>query len=225
VIERAIAEGRRGLFFDEGAEVISSCGIPVCPFAYATTAEDAERFANEVGFPLAAKIDAPQIYHRYEHGAVVTDIDGKGELAEAIERLEAIRSSLGIPGARVLVQKMVRGRELIFGLERDPSFGPVVMFGIGGTFVEALKDVAFAVAPLTEEQAERTIRSIRAFPLLQEFRGRSAVDIRLLSRILVALARIGIGIPQIEEVDLNPVIAEESKAAAVDILIRLSTAD
>jgi len=222
VIERAIAEGRRGLFFDEGAEVLSSCGIPVCPFAYATTAEDAERFANEVGFPLVAKIDAPQIYHRYEHGAVITDIDGEEELSEAIARLEGIRSTLGVPDARILVQKMIRGRELIFGLERDPSFGPVVMFGIGGTLVEALKDVAFAVAPLSEEQAERTIRSIRAFPLLQAFRGRPAVDIRLLSSILMALARLGLEAPRIEEIDLNPVIVEGAQAAAVDILIRLS---
>ena len=117
---------------------------------------------------------------------------------------------------------MVEGRELIFGLKRDPSFGPVVMFGIGGTFVEALKDVAFAVAPLSVAQAERTIRSIRAFPLLRAFRGRPALDIGLLSQILVGLARLGMDIPRIDEIDLNPVIAGEGGAAAVDILVKLS---
>jgi len=222
MIERALADGRRGLFFDEGAKVLSSCGIPVCPFAYVTTVEEGEGFADEVGFPLVAKLDAPQIYHRYEHGAVITGIGGREELVEAIERLEGIRSSLGIAGARILVQKMLRGRELIFGLKRDPSFGPVVMFGIGGTFVEALKDVAFAVAPVTEAQAERTISSIRAFPLLRAFRGRPEVDIQGLSRILVALAGLGMDLPGIEEIDLNPVIVGEGGAAAVDILVRLS---
>ena len=184
--------------------------------------EEGEGFADEVGFPLVAKLDAPQIYHRYEHGAVITGIGGREELVEAIERLEGIRSSLGIAGARILVQKMLRGRELIFGLKRDPSFGPVVMFGIGGTFVEALKDVAFAVAPVTEAQAERTISSIRAFPLLRAFRGRPEVDIQGLSRILVALAGLGMDLPGIEEIDLNPVIVGEGGAAAVDILVRLS---
>jgi len=222
VIDAAIAQGRSGLFFGEGAQIISAYGIPVCPFAYAPTVDNAKRFADDFGFPLVAKIDAPQIYHRYEHGAVITGIASKGELAEAIGRLKGIASSLGVPGARVLVQRMVEGRELIFGLKRDPSFGPVVMFGIGGTFVEALKDVAFAVAPLSEAQAERTIRSIRAFPLLQAFRGRPAVDIDLLSRILVGLARLGMDIPRIEEIDLNPVIAGEGGAAAVDILVRFS---
>ncbi len=225
IVERAIAAGKRGLFFDEGARIISSYGIPVCPFIYAADDRDLDGFLEEVGFPLVAKIDSPRVYHRYEHGAVIPGIDGKGELFEAIERLGKIKERLGVPDARILVQRMLSGRELIFGLKRDPLFGPVVMFGIGGTFVEALKDVSFAVAPLSEGQAERTIRSIRAFPLLEAFRGRPAVDIRLLSRILVALARLGMDIPRIEEIDLNPVIAEGSEAAAVDILIRLSDAE
>jgi len=222
VIDAALGEGRSGLFFDEGAQVISHYGIPVCPFAYAASVEEGLKFAREVGYPVVAKIDAPQIYHRYEHGAVISGIGGEGGLAEAIGRLKGIASSLGVPGARVLVQKMVQGRELIFGLKRDPSFGPVVMFGIGGTFVEALKDVAFAVAPLSVAQAERTIRSIRAFPLLRAFRGRPALDIGLLSQILVGLARLGMDIPRIDEIDLNPVIAGEGGAAAVDILVKLS---
>ena len=117
---------------------------------------------------------------------------------------------------------MVSGRELIFGVERDPSFGPAVMFGIGGTLVEALQDVAFAVAPISDDQALRMIRSIRAFPLLEAFRGQPAVSLRPLVRIVTALGRLAIEVPEIAEVDLNPVIADEHGAMAVDILIRLA---
>jgi len=96
-----------------------------------------------------------------------------------------------------------------------------VMFGIGGTFVEALKDVVFAVAPIGATTAERTIRSIRAFPLLEAFRGQPAVDLDPLASILTALGQLGLDFPEIEEVDLNPVIADQSGAAAVDLLIKL----
>jgi acetyltransferase len=128
---------------------------------------------------------------------------------------------LELAGARVLIQKTIAGRELIFGLDRDPAFGPVVMFGIGGTLVEALKDVTFAVAPVTQIQAERTIRSIRAVGLLGAFRGQAAVDLSRLAKLLSAFAQMGLDLPDLAEVDLNPVVVDASEAAAVDILIKL----
>lgn len=222
VVDGAVAEGRTGLFFSEGAEILASCGIPVCPHAYVNLPEEGRAFASDVGFPVVVKVDAPDLHHRVEHGAVITGIASDDELGAAIEKLRVVIDSIGLEGARILVQKTLVGRELIFGMERDPAFGPVVMFGIGGTFVEALKDVVFAVAPVTERQADEAVRSIRAFPLLEAFRGQPAVDIRVLARFLSALARLSLELPEISEIDLNPIIVAPGGPAAVDILITLS---
>ncbi len=221
VLERVRRAGRLGFFFDEGAEFLSAYGIPVCPYAYLAGDDEGVRFLDEVGPPLVLKVDAPDLAHRFERNALVTGIETEGALRDAIEQLRDVIASLRLNGARLLAQKMVPGRELIFGLERDPAFGPSVMFGIGGTLVEALKDVAFGVAPISEVQAGRMVRSIRAFPLLESFRGQPAVALPPLVRIITALGRIGLDFPQIAEIDLNPVIADERGAVAVDLLIRL----
>ena len=222
VIERARSEGRGALFFDEGAEVLEAYGIPVCPYVYLGPDDPADS-AADLGFPLVAKVDSPKLFHRFEQGAVITGIDSPETLDEAVARLRGVIESLDLDGARILVQKTLTGRELIFGMERDPAFGPVVMFGLGGTLVEALKDVTFAVAPISEAHADRTIRSIRAFGLLEAFRGQAAVDLEPLSRTLTALGQLGLDHPEIEEIDLNPVFADEHSAAAVDLLVKLKT--
>jgi len=224
VLDRVRREGRTGLSFDEGAEFLSAYGISVCPHAYLSDAEEGGRFLKEVGPPLVLKVDAPDLAHRFEQNAVVMGIETERALREAIIQLQAVIASLDLRGARLLAQKMVSGRELIFGLEQDPAFGPAVMFGIGGTLVEALKDVSFGVAPISEIQAERMVRSIRAFPLLEAFRGQPAADLPPLVRIVTALGQMGVDFPQIAEIDLNPVIADERGAVAVDLLIRLSEA-
>jgi acetyl coenzyme A synthetase (ADP forming)-like protein len=222
ILDRVRREGRIGLFFDEGAEFLAAYGISVCPYAYLGTAREGARFLAHVGPPLVLKVDAPGLEHRYELDAVVTGIETARGLREAFEQLRRTIGSHDLKGARLLAQKMVSGRELIFGLEKDPAFGPAVMFGIGGTLVEALNDVSFGVAPISDVQAERMIRSIRAFPLLETFRGRPAVSLPSLIRIVSALGQIGVDFPEIAEIDLNPVLADERGAIAVDLLIRLS---
>lgn len=164
----------------------------------------------------------PDLAHRFERDAVVTGIETVDALRAAVEHLRGVIAWLGMLGARLLMQKMVAGRELIFGLERTPAFGPVVMFGLGGTLVEALHDVTFGVAPISESQAERMIRSIHAFPLLEAFRGQPAVALPPLVWTITALAQMGLDLPEIAEIDINPVIADEAGAVAVDVLVRLS---
>jgi len=220
VIHRALSEDRIALYFDEGADILAAYGIPVCPYVYLDLSAPPSE-ASELGFPVVAKIDSPSLFHRFEKGAVITEIDTEAELASAVRHLWGVIDSLGLVDARILVQRTLMGRELIFGLERDPVFGPVVMFGLGGTYVEALKDVAFSVAPVSEPHAQRTIRSIRAFPLLEAFRGQSAVDLAPLARTLAALAQLGLDCPEIVEIDLNPIVANASGAAAVDLLFKL----
>lgn len=221
VIAAAKSAGQPGLYFDQGAKILAAYGVSVCPYAYVEKGDCADRAAVEsLGFPLVAKLDSPLLFHRFERGAVLTGIKSDGELSEAIQQLRKVAESLGPMGARVMIQRMLTGRELIYGLEWDPSFGPVAMFGIGGTFVEALRDVAFAIGPMTRAQAERTVRSIRAFRLLEAFRGQEKVDLSALVRTLQAVGQLGTDLPELREIDLNPVIADARGAAVVDILMK-----
>jgi len=220
VIDGVRAKERLSLTFAEGAEVLSAYGIAVCPFAYIEYMEEALAFAHESRFPLVAKVDAPALFHRFEKGAVITEIANQEQLGHAIERLSDLIARENLRDGKILLQPSLSGRELIFGLNRDPSFGAVLMFGIGGTLVEALKDVSFGVAPLSSSDAERMIRSIHAFPLLEAFRGQPPIDLLPLISTLHRLGRLGLDFPMISEIDLNPFIAGE-RTAAVDILIRL----
>jgi len=221
VLDQVRRAGRTGLFFDEGAEILAAYGVSVCPYAYVQSDDEALRFLAEVDPPVVLKVDAPELAHRFERSAVFVGIETERALLIAVERLRAVIAGLGLRDGRLLAQRMIVGRELIFGLERDPAFGPAVMFGIGGTLVEALQDVAFGVAPISEPQADWMIHSIRAFPLLEAFRGQPAVALPPLARIVTALGLMGIDFPEIAEIDLNPVIADERGAVAVDLLIRL----
>ncbi len=221
VLGQAAEEGRTGLTFGEGAEILSSYGLSVCPYTYVESLEDGIRFLKQAQGAIVLKIDSPQLLHRFEVNAVITDIDGNGALVDAFLQLRETIDSLQMRDARILAQKMLSGRELIIGLDRDPSFGPAIMFGIGGTLVEALRDVAFGVSPISRSEANRMIRSIRAFPLLQAFRGQPAVDLDPLVDIITQLAQLATDCPSIAELDLNPVIATPEGTYAVDILFRI----
>jgi acyl-CoA synthetase (NDP forming) len=167
------------------------------------------------------KIDSPELLHRFELNAVITNIEAEEDLVKAYSQLRESIDSLQMPDARILAQKMLVGRELIIGLEKDPSFGPAVMFGIGGTLVEALRDVAFGVSPISRSEAETMIRSIHAFPLLEAFRGQPAVDLEPLIDTITSLSQMAADCPSIAELDLNPVIATPDGTCAVDILFRI----
>ncbi len=221
ILEQADGEGRSGLFFSEGADILSAYGLTVCPFTYLESLEEGVRFFEGVDGPIVLKIDSPQLLHRFEFNAVITDIETHADLIHAYLRLRETLDSLQMPDARILAQQMLEGRELIIGLDRDPSFGPAIMFGIGGTLVEALRDVAFGVAPISRAEAETMIRSIRAFPLLQAFRGQPAVDLEPLIDIITGLSQLAVDCESIAELDLNPVIATPEGTFAVDILFRI----
>jgi acetate---CoA ligase (ADP-forming) len=220
IIQLANDQRQTSLTFAQGADLLAAYRIPVCAFSYVQDIKQAQKFASAFGYPVVAKIDSVNLFHRFERGAVVTGIKDKNELSCSLERLTEVIKKEALSDGQILLQPMIEGRELIMGMNRDPSFGPVIMFGIGGTFVEALKDVSFGVAPLSIEHAQRMIRSIRSFPLLKEFRGNPAVNIASLSRVLHNLSQLSLDIPQIAEIDLNPFIAGED-LQAVDILIQL----
>ncbi len=217
-IEQAKSAGRQILSFAQGADILRAYGIPIPPYTYVEKG-NINKFIREIGFPLVAKIDAPNLLHRFEKGAVITDITDRSALRNAIDTLRKVMTRERLNG-RILLQPMLAGRELIIGMKQDPSFGPVLIFGIGGTLVEALQDISFGVAPISPGQAEEMIRAIRAFPLLGNFRGQPAVDIQSLALFIHRLGTLSLDFPWIEEIDLNPFIAGKT-AAAVDILIKL----
>lgn len=221
VLETAGREGRSSLSFAEGAEVLAAYGIEVCPFVYAEEMGNMKEFLRRISFPVVAKIDATGLFHRYERGAVITGIASEEKLEQAVERLREQIVRERMSDGKVLLQPALSGRELIFGMERDPSFGPVLMFGVGGTLVEAFKDVSFGVAPLSPVAAERMLRAIRAFHFLEDFRGQRPVDLGCLADTLYRLGELSLDLQAITEIDLNPFIVGDRSAAAVDILINL----
>jgi acetate---CoA ligase (ADP-forming) len=223
ILEGATREGRTGLYFNEGAEILRAYGIEVCPHAYIDSLEEGVEFLRSSSGSMVLKIDSPHVLHRVELGAVFTAISTEHALAEAYAALRAAMEGLEAtaPNARLLAQTMLAGRELILGMERDAVFGPAVVFGLGGTLVEVLRDVSFGVAPISRADASEMIRSIRAFPLLEAFRGQPAVDLDALGQTIVRLAQMAEALPELAELDLNPVIATPDGIYAVDILVRI----
>ncbi len=227
ILQKALGEGRASLDQVEALAVLQAYGLPVPPFRAARTPADARQAAEQTGFPLAMKILSPDILHKVDVGGVRLGIRDGAEAEQAFkEILEKVRGHA--PKARldgVLVQQMVPpGTELILGMKRDRQFGPLLMFGLGGIYVEVFKDVAFRLAPVRKLGAERMIRSIRAFKILRGFRGQPPADLPKLIECIERVSQLAVDLPEIEELDINPLIAygEGRGAAAADARILLT---
>src|SRR5215208_5132819 len=219
VLERTRADGRPRLSETEALELVAAYGIPTAPARLARSADDAARIAAELGYPVVMKVVSPQVVHKTDVGGVRVGI-GNEEEARATFREILADVAAGAPGARVdgvLVQRMLRGgRETVAGITRDPSFGPLVMFGLGGIFVEVLRDVLFRVAPITALDAEDMVRGVRGVRLLEGVRGAARADFASLERALLSLSRLAADFPEIAELDINPLLAFPDGAVAVD---------
>jgi acetyl-CoA synthetase (ADP-forming) len=162
---------------------------------------------------------AAQIVHKTEKGLIRVDVRND---AEATTAFEEIMAGMNGSGNTILVQEMVKGqRELVVGLNRDPQFGPCVMFGLGGIFTEILKDIAFRIAPLDKRDALEMMQDIKAKKILEPIRGMPAVDKDLLADMLMTVGRIGLELEMIKEIDINPIIISAGKPVAVDALVIL----
>ena len=205
----------------ESKQLLAEAGIPIPPERLVATAAEAVRAAEEQGYPVAIKLCGRGIAHKTERNLVRLDLGDAEEVRRHAEDLLSQRGQ-GEGEARLLVQAMVSGRrELIAGLLRDPQFGPCVMFGLGGVFAELISDVAFAVAPLAEHDAEDLIHALRHRKILDAFRGEPVADIGKLAQILEALGRIGEARPDVLSIDLNPLILCGSDPVVVDALVEL----
>ena len=224
IIDAARKDGRTILSEIEAKQLLEQAGVPVSPARLAKTKDDAIKQANDLGYPIVLKIVSPQITHKSDVGGVALGLTSAEEVGEAFERVVAnakkAQPSATIDG--VAVQRMEKqGTEVIVGMTKDPQFGPVMMFGLGGVMVEILKDVAFRVVPLEERDARQMIHEIKGYPVLEGFRGSDPADVKKLEQLLLKVSQFVESHPEVAELDLNPVFAYKDGAIAVDARVVL----
>ncbi len=200
--------------FVQTMQLLERHDIPMVPSSVFVDQKEAWNFISKLKQPVAMKIDAAEVWHRTEAEGVFLNVSRKQEFEQAWQRLSSISEHRG-----VIVQEMRSGIELALGAKRDAQFGPVVMFGLGGILIELMQDVSFRVAPIDLAEARRMISEIKGYRLLTGFRGRPAVDQDKLAEILVNLGYLAAENSEIEEIDLNPVMANGQRIEAVDAKI------
>jgi acetyl coenzyme A synthetase (ADP forming)-like protein len=230
IITTALREERERLTVPESFEVLDCYGIPIAPFRIATTEDDVVAAAREMGYPIVLKAVSQDIVHKTEAGAVKLDLRDEDGLRSAWKEMEETLHSES-PEAReagVLVQRMwTGGRETIVGMTMEPQFGPIVMFGLGGVYVEVQRDVAFRVQPVSTVDALEMIHSLRGYRILEGVRGEEGVDLERLSEVIERVSQMVGDHPEIQEMDINPFLAfpEGQASVAVDARFRVGPAD
>jgi len=220
IIEKAITENRNTLTEAEAKELLKQYGIPVVKEKVVKTIEEAEKIAEKIGYPVVIKGLGAKLTHKTEKGLVKLNLKHKEEVRNAAL---CIKEAAGNDLEGFLIYRMLDGkREFVAGLFQDEQFGPTVMFGLGGIFTEAIGDVVFRLAPIDECEARKMIDELHAQKLLGAFRGENAPDKDSLTKTLVGLSQIGLEIPEIREIDINPLlVSPDGNVTAVDALIIL----
>ena len=233
VLSAAASAGRRVLLPEETEQLLVAYGLPMAPSKIAADEKEAVAAAVQVGYPVVLKGIAEDLVHKTEAGAVFLDLRSAAEVEQACRTMReafdraARDEPLRQPALRYQVQKMVRGgRETILGIARDPKLGAILMFGLGGIFVEVMKDVVFRILPITDVEAEEMVRGIRGHALLAGARGGPPVDEAFLVEGLLRLGQMAAEHPEIEQVDINPLLAGPDRASSfvVDARVRLAPA-
>lgn len=224
IFEAARAEGRKFLLENEAKTVCKMYGIPVTELRLAKNVEEAEKFSEEIGYPAVFKIVSPDVVHKLDVGGVILNIKSREEAKKAynqiIDNVKKHKPEAKING--ILVQEMApSSTEVIVGAIKDQQFGQTLMFGLGGTFVELLKDVSFRIAPISKEDAQEMISEVKAYPILRGYRGQPPLDIEAVAEILLNTSRLVMDHPEIKELDLNPVMVYVKGAKTVDARIIL----
>jgi len=225
VITNVKNDGRISLSEEEGKRILSSYGIPVPPEGTADSAHEAAELAEKIGFPVVMKILSPDIHHKTDIGGVIVGIKSHDEAMDAYETIMA-RTMVAMPDAKidgVSIQKMVSGQEVILSLIRDEQFGPVISFGLGGIYVEILREISNAVVPMTSEELDRMITSTKAFRLLSGARGKPPADIASMKDIILRMIKIAEDNPELYELEINPIMVGKIRGGswAVDALATL----
>ncbi len=224
IVLQALGEGRQRLKPLEALELVSAYGIPVVQSGLAQTRDEAAALAREIGFPVVLKVTALEVVHKTDIGGVALDIRDEAAARGAFDRLTAAAHNANpqAAAAGVLVQQLASGGiETIAGLSRDAVFGPLIMFGLGGIFVEALHDVIFRLAPIDALEANEMVQGIRGASVLHGMRGQPPADQEALVDALCRLSQLAVDVPQIAELDLNPLVARAKGVLALDVRVTL----
>jgi len=226
IIVNALAQNRIALLEPEAKDICRAYKLPVPEFILATTMNQAAKFAEKIGFPVVMKIVSPDILHKTEARGVLLGLYTKRDVENGFSKLllnaKAFKKTADIRG--VLIEHMApAGLEVIVGGMRDPQFGPVVMFGLGGIFTQVLEDVTFGLTPIKKSEVREMIRGIRGYRALTGFRGMFPVDEGAIASIVVQVSKIMSENQQIGQIDLNPVVAYSRGCSVVDARVLLAS--
>jgi acetyltransferase len=214
LLQRAAQAGRKFLSTAEAYRLLAAYGIPVAEWRLVDTPDEAEKAAAGIGFPVVIKVDSAAILHKSDVGGVALDLKDR----DAVRRvLREMRGAFEASDVRFLVQKYLPGgKEFIAGAKIEEGLGHLLMFGMGGVYVEALRDVVFKLAPITGVEAREMLSSIKLAPLLRAVRGEKGVDQGRIAEIILRVSQLVTDLPSIRELDLNPIVASEDGVSVVD---------
>jgi acyl-CoA synthetase (NDP forming) len=219
LMDKVMANGRTFIPEVETIDILKTYGLPVPQGDLATTEDDAVKIADEIGYPVVMKVVSDEVLHKSDAKGVELNLKTAQEVRDAYRRIHDNVTAI-IPDATITgiyVIRMITGsEEVILGIKRDPSFGPVLMFGLGGIFVEIFRDISFGVAPLSHEEAHKMIEKTRAYKILKGARGRAPRDIDKIVDALIRLGQLAIDYPQIQELDINPLfVLDEGQGSVI----------
>ena len=218
IIEKAKKE-KRSLLETEAKELLREYGIPVPDFKLIKSEDEIVGLAKEINFPIVMKIVSPDIIHKTDAGGVKVGIkdekEAKAAYQDIIYKVKKYKKEAKISG--IIAYSMIpQGTEIIIGIMKDPHFGPVIMFGLGGIFVEILKDISFRILPLEERDAEEMISEIKGYQILKGIRGETPKDVKSIRDVLMKISQLVMDNPEIKEIDLNPVFLFNQGLQVVD---------
>jgi len=206
---------------DKAEQLLKRHGIPFARHMVAKTPQQAVDAANTLEYPVVLKVLSKDVLHKTETGGVLTDVRNDLEVYKAFADIQD-KVKRKVPNAKidgVMVQHMFPGREVIIGARRDPQFGPVIMFGLGGIFVEVMKDVSFRLLPIDLKEIRKMMKEIKGYPVLKGVRGQKPIKFSALEKCLFGVSKMMLDKKSIQEMDLNPVMVDEKRATAVDVRI------
>jgi acetyltransferase len=223
-LDQALAEGRVTIGDAEARAILVAYGLEIPPSDVAESADQAAAIASQMGYPVVLKVASPDILHKTDVGGVKVGLSSASDVRDAFD-LIIYRAQRYLPEARLwgcLVQKMAPpGLEVLIGMNRDPQFGPLVTFGLGGIYVEALKDVSFRLAPFSRREAQAMLEEIRARALLDGLRGQPPADKETVVETLLRIGQLVLDFPEIAELDINPYMVYERGHGGIAIDMRL----
>ncbi len=204
------------LNFQETRALLLKYKIPFSKTILVKSKTEGIKIAEKIGYPLVLKVSSADILHKTDIGAVKTNIKNQEELKQAWKDISETAKKIKAKVEGILAQEMIFGNEVIIGMKRDLQFGPVLMFGLGGIFVEVLKDVALRIAPVKKSEAIKMIKEIKGYRLLKGIRGQEASEIKKIADIIVSLSKLSLAEESIKEIDFNPVIVNSKQTLVVD---------